>query len=40
MARLLVDDKDVRFVLFELLKVQELCDHERCLQHSDQIVAE
>ena len=29
MARLLVDDKDIKFVLFELLKIQELCAHER-----------
>ena len=29
MARLLVDDRDIKFVLFELLKVQELCRHER-----------
>jgi alkylation response protein AidB-like acyl-CoA dehydrogenase len=29
MAKLLVDDRDIKFVLFELLKVQELCNHER-----------
>ncbi|WP_319409439.1 acyl-CoA dehydrogenase [uncultured Desulfosarcina sp.] len=29
MARLLVDDRDIKFVLFELLKIQELCAHEK-----------
>ena len=29
MARLLVDERDIKFVLFELLKVQELCQQDR-----------
>jgi alkylation response protein AidB-like acyl-CoA dehydrogenase len=29
MARLLVDERDIKFVLFELLKVQDLCEAER-----------
>ncbi len=29
MARLLVDERDIKFVLFDLLRVQELCGHDR-----------
>ncbi len=29
MARLLIDNRDIKFVLFELLKVQEICKFDR-----------
>ena len=29
MARLLVDDRDIKFVLFDMLKIQDLCEHEK-----------
>lgn len=37
MANLLVDERDHRFVLFEMLKVQELCKTEKYKEHSEQL---
>ncbi len=37
MASLIVDEKDIRFVLFEQFKIQELCENEKFADFSDEV---
>jgi len=38
MAKLLVDDKDIKFVLFDVLKIQKLCENERFSDWNEKVL--